>query len=199
MPSFANTRFDPDKLTVEGWPVSGRVTGIFAQKDDFWRGRSPHSGVDIAAVRGTSVYAPADAIYKPCPRGGGFGIWVMLDHGDGHWTAYAHLDERLDAGWGTKLKAGDKIGIVGLTGFTTGAHLHWGMSTTQAFMPVRAGHTLVNPLDFIPPQARVIEVEPKKVVIPTTDTPTVDLPKRPRGVILAEIRGLLNEIDRLGD
>ena len=87
----------------------------------------PHNGVDLPCTRGTLVYASGDAVVdKAYPQGynGGFGRQVILDHGFGYKTRYAHLDKVLVAR-GDTVRRGQVIGHAGNTGRSTSTHLHY--------------------------------------------------------------------------
>ena len=93
--------------------------------------RSPHTGVDFPALAGTPVYASqsgnvvlAEELYYS-------GGTVVIDHGFGIYTMYAHLSA-IDAHPGDKVEAGPEIGKVGATGRVTGPHLHWGLTIQHA-------------------------------------------------------------------
>ena len=110
-------------------PVDGVISGNFGNQRIF-NGipKSPHTGTDIAASEGTEVKAAADG--KVLLAGGNYfysGNMVVLDHGDGLQTIYAHLKEA-KVKVGDEVKQGDVIGLVGKTGRATGPHLHWGAS-----------------------------------------------------------------------
>ena len=111
------------------WPVLGRISGVYgSQRILNGVRRSPHSGTDIAASKGTPVTAPADGIVTLRHLDMFFtGQTLVLDHGHGLFTVYAHLD-RIDVAKGARVKKGDPIATVGATGRATGAHLHWGIS-----------------------------------------------------------------------
>ncbi|MEM8771452.1 MAG: M23 family metallopeptidase [Pseudomonadota bacterium] len=108
------------------WPVTGRISGVFgSQRILNGEPKRPHSGLDIAAPRGTPVRAPASGIVTLAEEGMYFeGGLVLLDHG--HWleSAFLHLS-RLDVEPGQRVEKGDIIGAVGATGRATGPHLHW--------------------------------------------------------------------------
>lgn len=90
--------------------------------NDYWDG---HLGIDIAAGEGASVYA-ADAgvvVYAGWANGG-YGYMVMIDHGNGYQTLYAHLSSVV-ANCGQSVGKGATIGLAGSTGNSTGAHLHF--------------------------------------------------------------------------
>ena len=110
------------------WPVTGRISGVFgSQRILNGEPKRPHSGLDIAAPRGTPVRAPAPGIVTLAEEGMYFeGGLVLVDHG--HWleSAFLHLS-RLDVEPGQTIAKGDIIGAVGATGRATGPHLHWSM------------------------------------------------------------------------
>lgn len=86
----------------------------------------PHTGVDLAAARGTEVRAPADGIVSSAGSRGGYGLMVELQHPNGYGTRYAHLD-RIAPGVGNGgiVREGELLGWVGMTGQATGPHLHY--------------------------------------------------------------------------
>ncbi len=84
----------------------------------------PHTGVDLANVEGTPVYAPADGVVALAQPGYLYGNIVIIDHGVGVFSAYAHLQQSVVTA-GQAVSQGDLIGYMGATGFVTGPHLHW--------------------------------------------------------------------------
>ena len=110
-------------------PVEGRISGHFGNQRIFnGTPKSPHSGTDIAAPEGTPVKASGDG--KVILSGKNYfytGNMVIIDHGQGLQTIYAHLKEA-KVKEGDIVKQGDIIGLVGKTGRATGPHLHWGAS-----------------------------------------------------------------------
>lgn len=93
--------------------------------------REYHTGVDYGAPQGESVLAPAAATVAFAETVDVRGNTVVLDHGAGVFTTYAHLDS-MAVEVGAYVRAGQRIGLVGNTGLSTGPHLHWEMWVNQA-------------------------------------------------------------------
>lgn len=84
-----------------------------------------HFGIDFAAPTGTNVYSTANGIVKEADNNRfGYGNLVVIDHGDGYETRYAHLNS-INVKVGDNVNVNDKIGEVGNTGMSTGSHLHY--------------------------------------------------------------------------
>lgn len=112
------------------WPVRGRISGLFGSSRVYANGEkgAPHSGVDVARATGTPVMAPADGVVtlaaaQPFTLEGNI---LILDHGMGLNSAFLHLS-RHDVKLGDRVRQGQPIGAVGMTGRASGPHLHWGM------------------------------------------------------------------------
>jgi murein DD-endopeptidase MepM/ murein hydrolase activator NlpD len=122
------------------WPVEGLVTGSFGERIDPFNGEGAfHSGVDISAGFGQPVVAPADGYVTFADFLGGYGRAVMIDHGHGISTRYGHLANFAVIA-GQHIRRGDTIGYVGLSGRSTGPHLHY---------EVRINDTPVNPYKYL--------------------------------------------------
>lgn len=107
------------------WPLRGPVTSRFGfRRHPLFRRHHFHTGVDIAAPRGTPV--PAAHAGKVLFAGwyGGYGKLVIIDHGDGVSTLYGHLS-RISVAPGQAVVRRQVIGLVGSTGYSTGPHLHY--------------------------------------------------------------------------
>ena len=89
-----------------------------------------HNGVDLAARLGTPVHAAADGTVTFAGKEKDGAVIVKIRHDDGYVTLYGHLDPSLDVKVGDRVTAGQTIGQVGMTGVTTGPHLHFGLYTS---------------------------------------------------------------------
>lgn len=88
-------------------------------------GMRQHKGVDIAAPKGTGVYAAAEGrIVRIGFDAAGYGNFIEMRHPNGMTTLYGHLS-RVDVGSGDRIGVGGRIGLVGSTGYSTGPHLHF--------------------------------------------------------------------------
>jgi murein DD-endopeptidase MepM/ murein hydrolase activator NlpD len=106
-------------------PVVGVITDGFGPRlDPITRRPAFHEGLDISVAIGTLVTAPADAVVVFANRESGLGRMLKLSHGYGYTTVYGHLDRFL-VKEGAKVSRGQPIGRVGLSGRTTGPHLHY--------------------------------------------------------------------------
>jgi murein DD-endopeptidase MepM/ murein hydrolase activator NlpD len=86
----------------------------------------PHNGIDYAAASGTPIYAVGDGVVRRAANGGGYGNVVDISHTRGYSTRYAHLRNFAPGiRAGVRVKQGDVIGYVGMTGLATGPHLHY--------------------------------------------------------------------------
>jgi murein DD-endopeptidase MepM/ murein hydrolase activator NlpD len=106
-------------------PVVGVITDGFGPRlDPITRRPAFHEGLDISVAIGTLVTAPADGVVVFANRESGLGRMLKLSHGYGYTTVYGHLDRFL-VKEGAKVSRGQPIGRVGLSGRTTGPHLHY--------------------------------------------------------------------------
>jgi murein DD-endopeptidase MepM/ murein hydrolase activator NlpD len=122
------------------WPVEGQITGSFGERIDPFNGEGAfHSGVDIYAGYGQPVIAPADGSVVFADFMGGYGRAIVLDHGHGISTRFGHLASFAVIS-GQRVHRGDTIGYVGLSGRSTGPHLHY---------EVRINDTPVNPHKYL--------------------------------------------------
>jgi murein DD-endopeptidase MepM/ murein hydrolase activator NlpD len=106
-------------------PVIGRLSSPFGLKRFFNnQPKNPHSGLDIAAIKGTDITAPAVGVVINTGSYYYNGNTVFLDHGQGLITGYFHLS-KISVHAGQIVESGTKLGEVGATGRVTGPHLHW--------------------------------------------------------------------------
>ncbi len=126
----------PSSIPVDGWVTSAygiRMSPLTGEK-------GYHRGIDIAAPVGTPIYAPAGGVVTFSGKKEGFGNVVMISHGQGVVTVYAHNAQNL-AKAGQVLSQGDQLGTVGNTGRSTGPHVHY---------EVWVNGRVVDPKRFIP-------------------------------------------------
>ena len=136
------TRLQPrDVILVNGqlqkafdWPVKGRISSTFGPR---WG--KMHNGLDIAVSTGTQVKAAADGRVTFAGWNGGYGILVIVDHGNGVETRYAH-NSRLNVKVGQKVERGQVVAYSGNTGVSTGPHVHF---------EIRQRNNPVNPQTYL--------------------------------------------------
>lgn len=122
------------------WPVRGQITAGFGQRMDPLNGEGAfHAGLDISAPLDTRVEAAADGIVFHAGPDNGYGNSILVDHGYGITTKYGHLS-KIYVAIGQEVIRGQVIGAVGLTGRTTGPHLHY---------EVHVQETPVNPAKYL--------------------------------------------------
>lgn len=118
-------RFALFTLTPSLWPVEGLLTSDFGIRSSPFTGMPKmHEGIDIAAIDGTPIFAPADGVVLFAGPKGGYGNAVILEHGSGISTLYGHTSDFF-VREGEKVKRGQIIAAVGSTGASTGPHLHY--------------------------------------------------------------------------
>jgi murein DD-endopeptidase MepM/ murein hydrolase activator NlpD len=129
--TFTNTR-ESKRYRSFLKPAQGPTSSPFGLKRFFnEQPRRPHSGIDIAAPRGSDIIAPADGIIILTGNFFFNGNSLFIDHGQGLITLYCHMDV-LERKQGDSIKAGEVIGKVGSTGRVTGPHLHWTVSLNNS-------------------------------------------------------------------
>ncbi len=119
-----------------GWPMCTRINSRFGYR---W-GRL-HKGLDLDGDVGTPIAAAKAGRVISAGYRGAYGNLTLVDHGDGVVTAYAH-QSRIDVSPGEDVERGERIGLVGNTGRSTGPHLHF---------ETRVNGVAVDPLQLMPP------------------------------------------------
>jgi murein DD-endopeptidase MepM/ murein hydrolase activator NlpD len=115
------------------------ASGFGYRTDPFTKARKMHEGMDFSAKTGTPIYATGDGVVSKADNTvSGFGNHVVIRHGYGYETLYAHLS-KYKCRAGQRIKRGDVIGYVGSTGRSEGPHLHY---------EVHKDGNVVNPLNF---------------------------------------------------
>jgi murein DD-endopeptidase MepM/ murein hydrolase activator NlpD len=107
------------------WPVDGRVTSSFGEREDPFNGEGAfHAGVDISAGYGEPIHATADGVVEIAGMTSGYGREVTIDHGNGIKTLYGHMSG-FAVSAGDSVHRGQVIGYIGLSGRSTGPHVHY--------------------------------------------------------------------------
>jgi Peptidase family M23 len=133
--SFAGSNYIPSI-----WPVMGHITDGFGERLDPFSGEGAfHTGVDVATDYGAPVHATADGVVILAEDHAGYGRLVVIDHGFGITTWYAHLSAFATVA-GARVKRGQVVGYCGISGRSTGPHVHY---------EVRVNNAPVNPARFM--------------------------------------------------
>ncbi|MBR5265607.1 MAG: peptidoglycan DD-metalloendopeptidase family protein [Clostridia bacterium] len=118
------------------WPTSGRISSKYGYR---WGGEF-HNAIDIATASGTPIVAADGGTVTLAKWNGNYGYCVVIDHGNGYTTLYAHSSKLL-VSKGQKVAKGEKIALVGSTGRSTGPHLHF---------EVKKNGRNINPYNVLP-------------------------------------------------
>jgi len=112
---------------IENFEASKLISGFGMRINPFHKGKYHHDGIDLASPRGSSVLATGSGrviLTKRSNLLAGFGNYLEIDHGNGYVTRYAHL-EKISVKPGQKIKKGDIIGSVGMSGGSVAPHVHY--------------------------------------------------------------------------
>jgi murein DD-endopeptidase MepM/ murein hydrolase activator NlpD len=143
--TYLNQQKDRLAATPSIWPTQGYVSSRFGSRISPFTGRQQqHTGIDVAAQRGTPILAAADGVVTFSGRLAGYGRAIVITHGFGFKTFYGHNQEN-KVRKGQHVKRGQEIGTVGSSGYSTGSHVHY---------EVLADGTPVNPLKYIIDEGR---------------------------------------------
>lgn len=134
---------------VRNTDLKRMASGYGYRIDPIYKTRRMHSGMDFTADKGTEVYATGDGVIELVERKRwGYGKQIVIDHGFGYKTRYAHLSE-FKVRRGQKVKRGDLIGLVGSTGKSTGPHLHYEvLRNNRAVNPIGYYHSDLTPEQY---------------------------------------------------
>lgn len=131
--AFADSNYTPSI-----WPVMGHITDGFGVRMDPFSGEGAfHTGVDVAADYGAPVHVTADGMVLTAETHAGYGRMVVVDHGFGITTVYGHLSAYAVVA-GTHVRRGEVIGYTGVSGRSTGPHVHYEVRVNNA--PVNPWH-----------------------------------------------------------
>ena len=125
--------------TPLGWPVSGHISSSFGWRSDGYLGPGDHKGLDIATPYGNPVLASGQGTVVKAQWERGYGHTVEIEHAPGLTTRYAHLSA-IHVRVGDRVNRGDRLGAVGMSGKSTGPHLHY---------EVLLGGRQINPYAFV--------------------------------------------------
>ena len=134
---------------VRNTDLKRMASGYGYRIDPIYKTRRMHSGMDFTADKGTEVYATGDGVIELVERKRwGYGKQIVINHGFGYKTRYAHLSE-FKVRRGQKVKRGDLIGLVGSTGKSTGPHLHYEvLRNNRAVNPIGYYHSDLTPEQY---------------------------------------------------
>jgi murein DD-endopeptidase MepM/ murein hydrolase activator NlpD len=123
-----------------GKPVSGSISSGFGKRKDPLNNKSAfHTGIDFRGNLGEPIYATADGVVKKAFRNGGYGNYVLIDHGNGFTSSFSHMQKYL-VHKGDSVERGQLIGLIGNTGRSTGSHLHY---------EIARNNKVINPAKFL--------------------------------------------------
>lgn len=129
-------------------PAEGNLTSGFGYRVHPISGTvALHQGLDIANSTWTPIHASADGKVTHAEYHENYGNWVVISHGNGFESKYAHL-VKSNVKQGQKIKRNDLIGFMGATGRTTGVHLHY---------EIHRDHTARNPIQYMLPQGLIVD------------------------------------------
>ena len=156
----SGTTYRPSSVSIPSrMPVNGAAltSGFGMRWHPVLGGRRQHKGIDLAQPVGSPVYATADGTVSRADWFSSYGLYISLEHGGNIQTRYGHLS-RLNVAAGQAVHKGDLIGYVGMTGRSTGPHLHY---------EVRVAGLAVNPIPYLQGSVQTAANSPAPFVITT--------------------------------
>ncbi len=152
----ADKYLDAIRFLPLGKPVKGPITSSFGKREDPFNHRSAfHTGIDFRGDKGEKVYATASGVVKKAYRNGGYGNYVLIDHGNGYTSSFAHMKKYL-VHKGDRVKRGQLIGLVGNTGRSTGSHLHYEIALNDK---------TINPYKFLKVSSLTIPSKKSRILL----------------------------------
>lgn len=135
------TKYVPDvgSLSSWGWPTNSgyTITSYYGYRSaiyGLYNSTNWHSGIDIAGTGyGSPIYAANNGTIINAGWGGSYGNYVQINHNNGYYTLYAHMDSFANISIGETVTRGQVIGYIGMTGSATGPHLHYEIRTCEYF------------------------------------------------------------------
>jgi murein DD-endopeptidase MepM/ murein hydrolase activator NlpD len=115
------------------------IAGLGYRIHPIYKVKRFHAGIDFSADQGVAIQATGDGVIVRAGKDGGYGNVVVIKHGYGYETLYGHMS-KIEVQEGQQVKRGQRIGLIGSTGHSTGPHCHY---------EVHVNGSVVNPLDFV--------------------------------------------------
>ncbi|MEM9999472.1 MAG: M23 family metallopeptidase [Pseudomonadota bacterium] len=143
--STALALLDDTRTAIKSFPIAHPAPGkaitsrYGVRRDPIIGKKAFHAGIDFRTPTGTPIYATAAGTVTKSGRHGGYGLMVEVRHANGLSTRYAHLS-KIHVRKGAKIDTGEKVGLAGSTGRSTGPHLHY---------EVRRGDKATNPMTYL--------------------------------------------------
>ena len=139
----------PSIQPVRNSDLKSAISGFGWRVDPIYKTRHMHTGMDFTSKKGTEVYATGDGVVQIVEtKAWGYGKSVVINHGYGYQTRYAHLSA-FGVSEGQKVKRGHLIGFVGSTGRSTGPHLHYEVvKNGKKVNPIAYYHSDLTPLQY---------------------------------------------------
>lgn len=132
-------------------PVNARMSQAF---------KKGHDGVDLANAIGTPIFAVGSGVVVSSGKASGYGQWIQIKHDDGSMTEYGHMSRR-DVQVGARVKAGQRIALVGSEGKSTGPHLH--LRTYRSAAKTGSGNGM-NPVEYLKARGVSLPCTPSGIV-----------------------------------
>jgi murein DD-endopeptidase MepM/ murein hydrolase activator NlpD len=130
------------------WPLQGPIMSSFGERTDPFNGEGAfHRGVDISGGYGQAIIAPADGVVEEVGTRNGYGKTIAINHGHGYSTLFGHMSG-FAVTVGQHVQRGDVIGYVGLSGRSTGPHVHYEVHINDvAVNPHKYMRMTLNPVE----------------------------------------------------